>query len=49
MASDYVDVSVKSSPGAADKPNSPIRRPNLFYPFYPLKTGQMAAFPGKPQ
>jgi len=42
---DDLDVSVNASPCAADKPNSWIRRQNVFYL---LKTGWMADFPGKP-
>jgi hypothetical protein len=38
---DDLDVSVKASPSAADKPNSSIRRQNVFYL---LKTGWMARF-----
>ena len=43
-ARDDLDVSVKSSPRAADNPTSWIRRPNLFYL---LKTGWMADFSAK--
>ena len=42
---DDLDVSVKASPCAADKPDSCIRGQDVFYP---LKTGWMADFPGKP-
>jgi hypothetical protein len=42
---DDLDVSVKTSPRAADQPDSWIRGQNVFFP---LKTGWMADFPGKP-
>jgi hypothetical protein len=45
IARDDLDVSVKASPRAADKPNSCIPRQNVFYL---LKTGWIADFPGKP-
>jgi hypothetical protein len=46
IARDDLDVSVKTSPPAADKPNSRIPRRNVFYL---LKTGWIADFPGKPR
>jgi len=46
IARDDLDVSVKASPCAADKPNSWIPSQNVFYL---LKTGWLADSPGKPR
>jgi hypothetical protein len=46
IARDDLDVSVKASPRAADKPNSCIPRRSVFYL---LKTRWIADFPGEPR